>query len=195
MTSAHPSCNKQSAQLDTHHLSPAPGENSDNDENEFSNPPDITHTSLHAATHSSIPASLKRKRVENVDGAVSSCFKACRGSTSDDVIPGTSNPERPSSGLFSDLTRLPVAETDDSVGETDDSMGAESDSIYALPPVYASMGIFVIVNIKTFDSNLGYGERLGSDVDAGHLKKRFEGLGFVVRYREDLTALEIQLLF
>jgi len=67
--------------------------------------------------------------------------------------------------------------------------------VYALPPVYPSMGKFVIISNKNFDANTGMGVRTGTDVDAENLYLRFKEFGFDVDVKRNLKAKDIRDLF
>ncbi|XP_055874622.1 caspase-3-like [Biomphalaria glabrata] len=56
---------------------------------------------------------------------------------------------------------------------------------------FKKRGIFVIINNRHFDEDLGQPAREGSDVDAERLEERFQDLGFEVRRYDDATATKM----
>lgn len=60
---------------------------------------------------------------------------------------------------------------------------------------YPSMGKFVIINNRKFDSRTGMGERNGTDLDAQNLYLKFKELGFDVGVHHNQTAKQMQQVF
>ncbi|RUS82552.1 hypothetical protein EGW08_009682 [Elysia chlorotica] len=59
---------------------------------------------------------------------------------------------------------------------------------------YKKRGLFLLINNRHFDEEIGQQDREGSDVDAERLEERFQDLGFEVRRYDDVTCSKMSSL-